>query len=174
MNSSLKNHQRGAVLVVGLVMLLLLTLIGMAAIRSSTMQERMAGNMRDHNLAFQSAEAGLSSAEAILNGVGGPPAPDAGVPGFGDTLIPYPGDAGYWNNDFDWGTYGKQTSMSLIGVHAEPTYYVEHVLTNAPTNTNSEEFAASQDDLPVTYRITSRAVGGSPDAVVILQATYIQ
>jgi type IV pilus assembly protein PilX len=58
------NKQQGAVLIVGLIIMLLLTIIGLAAVRSSGMQELMAGNMRDRNLAFQAAEAGLREAEA--------------------------------------------------------------------------------------------------------------
>lgn len=51
--------QRGAVLIVSLIFLLLLTLIGTTAMRSTTLQERMAGNTRDINLSFQAAEAAL-------------------------------------------------------------------------------------------------------------------
>lgn len=58
-----KKSERGAVLLVSLIMLLLLTIIGVAAMRDTNLQERMAGNMRDRNLAFQAAEAGLRFAE---------------------------------------------------------------------------------------------------------------
>ena len=49
------SKQQGAVLLVALIMLLLLTVIGVAAMRDTNLQERMAGNMRDHALAFQAA-----------------------------------------------------------------------------------------------------------------------
>ena len=57
------SRQRGAVLLVALIMLLLLTILGAAAMRDTNLQERMAGNMRDHDLAFQAAEAALRFAE---------------------------------------------------------------------------------------------------------------
>lgn len=57
------SKQQGAVLLVALIMLLLLTILGAAAMRDTNLQERMAGNMRDHNLAFQAAEAALRFAE---------------------------------------------------------------------------------------------------------------
>ena len=57
------SKQKGAVLLVALIMLLLLTVIGVAAMRDTNLQERMAGNMRDHALAFQAAEAALRFAE---------------------------------------------------------------------------------------------------------------
>ncbi|MEM9532327.1 MAG: PilX N-terminal domain-containing pilus assembly protein [Pseudomonadota bacterium] len=49
-------RQRGVALLMGLMMLLVLTLISVTAMQGSTMQERMAGNVRESNLAFQTAE----------------------------------------------------------------------------------------------------------------------
>lgn len=60
--------QQGAVLVVGLIFLVLLTLIGITTMQVSTLQERMAGNARDRELAFQNAEAGLRNGEIYLLG----------------------------------------------------------------------------------------------------------
>ena len=54
-----RNQQSGAALVVGLIMLLLLTIIGLSAMQGVTMQERMSGNMRDSIMAMQSAEVGI-------------------------------------------------------------------------------------------------------------------
>ena len=56
--------QRGAVLVVALIMLLLLTIIGLASMRGTGLQESMAGNLRDGHLALQAAEAALRKGEA--------------------------------------------------------------------------------------------------------------
>ncbi|WP_295543422.1 PilX N-terminal domain-containing pilus assembly protein [uncultured Thiohalocapsa sp.] len=52
-------HQRGAILIFGLVILLAVTLIGVGAQRTTVLQERLAGNMRQNNIALQAAEAGL-------------------------------------------------------------------------------------------------------------------
>ncbi|MDT3718951.1 PilX N-terminal domain-containing pilus assembly protein [Pseudomonas oryzihabitans] len=57
--------QRGAVLIVTLVMLLLMTLIALGSMRGTTLQERMASNSRDQSLAFQSAEMAQRQAEAF-------------------------------------------------------------------------------------------------------------
>lgn len=65
---SYKNAQRGVALVVALVLLLVATLIGLAGIRGTNLQERMSANMYDRSLAFQRAEAALRDAErAITN-----------------------------------------------------------------------------------------------------------
>ena len=49
-------RQRGAVLFTSLMILILLTLLGVAAMQVTTMQERMSGNYRTDNLSFQNTE----------------------------------------------------------------------------------------------------------------------
>lgn len=55
--------QQGAILLVALIMLLLVTIIGIASMRDTSLQERMAGNLRDQELALQAAEAALRKGE---------------------------------------------------------------------------------------------------------------
>jgi len=169
-NISIKKHeQRGAVLVVGLVMLLLLTLIGMAAIRGSSMQEKMVGNMRDHSLAFQSAEAGLRAGEAVTDGAALPSFSGA-VAGYGPPLA-QPGSVSFWTTVFDWTNNSIRTALGLTNLANEPQFYIERVL--ATDNTSGVDMVSQQNlAAPYIYRITSRAVGGSMDSVAILQSTY--
>lgn len=63
---SLRRQQQGAVLVISLLLLLIMTLLGLGASQSTRLQERMAGNQRDVEVALQSAEAGLRAAEELL------------------------------------------------------------------------------------------------------------
>lgn len=66
-----RSPSRGIVLVVALVMLVLVTLVGMASVRTITLEERMASASYDRNLAFQVAETGLREAEnEIDNAIG--------------------------------------------------------------------------------------------------------
>lgn len=58
--------QQGAVLIVALIMLLLLTIIGLSSMRGTVLQENMAGNMRDSNLALQASEAALRKGEQVV------------------------------------------------------------------------------------------------------------
>lgn len=55
--------QRGATLIVGMIMLLLMAIIGVSAIQTTTLQERMSGNMRDSTMAFQAAEVAIRYVE---------------------------------------------------------------------------------------------------------------
>lgn len=59
-------RNRGAVLVVALILLLVLTLIGVTAARMQTVQEGMARNDDNHQLALQAAEAALRDGEAMI------------------------------------------------------------------------------------------------------------
>lgn len=60
---ALIKKQKGATLIIALIMLLLLTIIGMASISDTNLQEKMAGNLRDKNIAFQAAESALRKGE---------------------------------------------------------------------------------------------------------------
>lgn len=60
---SLPRNQRGIVLVVSLMMLLLLTVLAISASTTATLQERMAFNAQENNVAFQTAESGLASVD---------------------------------------------------------------------------------------------------------------
>lgn len=63
---SLPRQQRGVALVVGLIFLLVITTLTLASSRSTLLQERMVGNVRESNLAFQAAEGVLREVEGLL------------------------------------------------------------------------------------------------------------
>ncbi|SDX36966.1 pilus assembly PilX family protein [Marinobacter mobilis] len=58
--------QRGSVLIVSLIFLLLLTLVGISGMNMTSLEEKMTGNFRDHDLAFQAAEAALIEGEQYV------------------------------------------------------------------------------------------------------------
>lgn len=60
-------HQRGAVLAVALIMLVVVTLLGLAAVSGTSLQNKMAANQFDRQLAFQAASSALPVAlDALL------------------------------------------------------------------------------------------------------------
>ncbi|MAY42817.1 MULTISPECIES: PilX N-terminal domain-containing pilus assembly protein [unclassified Neptuniibacter] len=59
----IKSDQKGAVLIVALIFLVVLSLIGVSSMQGTTMQETMSGNLRDQYSAFNAAEAGLREGE---------------------------------------------------------------------------------------------------------------
>lgn len=60
---TLGRRQDGAVLVVALIFLLLVTLIGVSSMQNATLQEKMAGSVALKNRSFQVAEASLRLGE---------------------------------------------------------------------------------------------------------------
>lgn len=65
-------RQAGAVLVVALLFLLIITMLGVTSMQSTTSEERMSGNTRDWNNALQAAEAALRDAWYDINGICAP------------------------------------------------------------------------------------------------------
>lgn len=62
----MKQQQRGATLLMALVFLLVITVLALSSVQGVGMQERMAANLYDRDLALQSTEAALHAAEAAL------------------------------------------------------------------------------------------------------------
>jgi len=59
-------RQSGTALFISLILLLVLTVIGVTAARMQTVEERMAQNDDNHQLAMESSEAGLRQSEQAL------------------------------------------------------------------------------------------------------------
>lgn len=103
------HEQRGVALIVGLLFLLILTVLGLSASQGSIMQERMAGNVADANVAFQQAERTLRRIEQrlvehIMGGAGGlgymPPTWDeTGLERNDCTMSGYNWEAASWQTD---------------------------------------------------------------------------
>lgn len=66
-STSSPRAQSGAVLVVALVILLIMTLLGVSNMQSSTLQAKMANNNQSRHQAFQAAEAALAKVEFQLS-----------------------------------------------------------------------------------------------------------
>lgn len=61
-------QQQGAALVVGLLILLLATFLAVASMNNANMQERMAANSQNLNLAFQAAESAIDAQIGVVVG----------------------------------------------------------------------------------------------------------
>jgi type IV pilus assembly protein PilX len=164
--------QRGAVLVVGLVFLALLTLIGVTAYSVATQEERMAGNARDRLVALEAAEAALRNCE---NHVGA-----ATLPIFSDDGGSDPGmynppatDERMKSETIDWSADNVRTVGGLIGVADDPRCIVQRMTRTTLGRTSLRA------ELPTTswvwvYQVTARAVGANRNTAVVLQTTFIR
>ncbi|WP_018144619.1 MULTISPECIES: PilX N-terminal domain-containing pilus assembly protein [unclassified Thioalkalivibrio] len=156
------SRQRGSALIVALVMLLLMTLIGVTAMQTTILQERMAGNTRDRQMAFEAAEAALREGESFLSN-------PSSTAGFLDPAEP--GDPPVWDT-VDWlGSSATSVTFSQTGTELvrNPAYIIEEL------GIASDELNLAADEpAPETrmYRITATGWGGSEGAIVRLQTSY--
>ena len=141
---TLGNKQSGVALFMSLIMLLIITVLGLSSVQTTTLQERMARNARDSNLAFLAAESALKDAEAMIETF------DTVTGSFGldpkaanpRQCLPSPerGNGRYHELDYnctpnwealDWdGDTGYITSTVVVqGVATQPKYIIEHVKT---------------------------------------------
>lgn len=61
-----RSRQRGVALVVALILLVLVTLVGLAAVGGTLMQQKMSANFYDRQVAFQSTEAAMRQAALAI------------------------------------------------------------------------------------------------------------
>lgn len=98
---TLPKAQEGAVLAVSLIMLMTLTIIGVAALSNTRMQETMAGNLQEQVRAFQASDGGAQRAwyEFLVY--------DTSVNNFtcDDTSI---------ENSVDYSFYSQEAAMNMI------------------------------------------------------------
>ncbi len=170
-----RNRQSGFVLIVALVLLLILTIIGLAATQSTNLEERMAGNERDHDMAFQAAEAALRSAEggteeALWNNW---PSDSNGQYLFVPTTPPQWQTAGWLSTPGNVLNYQTVTGNTLPGVAQQPVFMIEQ-MPPVPAPGQSlglQQFSSGVPQIQV-YRITAQGWGGDANAQVMLQSVY--
>ena len=163
---------QGAVLVVSLLFLLVLTLIGVAGLQNTTIQEKMAGNLRDQNTAFQSAEAAIREGESYLEDIVSPAALNGsnGLFGEADTEPGY-NTAGTWTNNAL-----SRAAEAVPGTYANPRYFIKYnnVIPGVKGAKNigvgNGKNVGSGD--VTTFRITARATGAGEQGAEVLLRTY--
>ena len=143
-------RQRGVVLVIALVMLLVVTMLSVSTLSQTAQQERMSGNVRDRNMAFQAAEAAVQFCLIKAKTDAAWVTANKQVP----TTPPTPET---WKTAATWtGAPSLAVTMAggtASGLNADPRCLLEAIGDGS-------------------YVITGRAVGRSDKSVVILQATF--
>ncbi|KAF1720768.1 pilus assembly PilX family protein [Pseudoxanthomonas wuyuanensis] len=179
--------QRGASLVIVLILLLVMTLLGLAVLRSTLLEERMSANLFDRSLSFQAAESALRDAEAQIKA-----ASLAGnIIGFNcsatGTVCPSvpinatTGTAGCTGSgQYCWSNAATIDQDLSPGV---PQYYIEYMgqYTNEDdlklgSSANAAQYGGTGGvPLQHFYRITARSQNpsGSDRSVVVLQSNVV-
>ena len=181
------NKQQGAALAVSLIILTLMTVIGVTAVKSSVIENRIATNMYDKQMSFEAAEAALRDAEAWL--VSQETSPDAvktaggtstvtvwvkGFPTNTHSDVAAAEEPLKFSDDSIWETFGEDYGQatgaaSMDDLAATPQFIVEQ-FTFIPDDMSAETLAAGRGEF--YYRITARARGGSSTSETLLQTIY--
>lgn len=184
--------ERGMAFVVSMIFLVILTLLALSAMRSSLLEEKMAGNSRDWLVALNAAEAALRDAEAdVQSGQR-----FRGDTGFNATcqnglckisnMEAYQymlgnANAGWLVGDPSvgpsviYGTYSGASPSTISGVARQPRYLIEAIPVKNPPK-NAPKYGSQTNDF--AYRVTARGFGnsvdanGNPIAQVTLQTIY--
>jgi len=191
---AIRKKQQGIALFVSLIFLLILTILGISAMQTTIMEEKMAGNFNDYNLAFQAAETSLRVAEDWLEDrISLPIVKDIAanqIPDNNPNASPYEvwqliqattdptaggescddDDTMWWRQcDSAWWTANAVQDTSLSGVNTRPYYIIEHqalILDNINIGQQGDNSGRS------TYRVTARGTGGSDLTSILLQSTF--
>ncbi len=173
--------QRGAVLAISLIILVVMTILGITAMQTTVVQEKMAGNLRDKDVAFRAAEAGLQVALTYLERQTEPPEVNSAgtrnvwpgctvddadsCAGKGNvSVLEAAGQAVDYDDATAWGA--GVVSAPLTGVAAQPRIAIEHRYV-PPLDV---EAAALGDGLHF-YTVSALGYGASNRTKVLLQST---
>lgn len=173
LNISHRHKQQGVALITVLFMLLLMIIIGMAGMRTTTLEEKMSANLRDQTIAFQAAESAISEAELVVEAM-------VQLSQFNDA-----GTGGYYqstdNTDSPWETADWDdttkviTGTAISGATSAPRYIVEH-FTEVATDSDTFNMGNYGQDVGAgnfeIFRVTALGTGASSTSRAIVQSSY--
>ncbi|MBA57217.1 MAG: hypothetical protein CMK89_22445 [Pseudomonadales bacterium] len=186
-------RQNGSVLLISLVMLLILTLVGIASISGVSMTEKMTNSQRDYDIAFEMAEAALVQGEKWLDDYDGGWSHSHIGCSSGTTCWTqnctgglcfrgsYPSASNsicevdssgtpVWQDEAIWNAGAATYSVSIPAV--EPPKYLIEFLCYTPRDPTSFTEPPNYTSWVRIYRVTALAYGTHPETRVMLQSTY--
>jgi type IV pilus assembly protein PilX len=142
-------YQRGAALLIALLMLVVLLMLGIAAVRIGLQSEKISRNWRDRQIAWQAAEAALLDAEYDVR----------------HSNAPHPAPSAMARNGMDYGGVSGHIMQTGIGVLATrlPRYLIETIARPADQPAT---------DKSIRYRISVIGFGPDPNTRIMLQSIY--
>ncbi len=164
---SSKHQQRGVVLVVSLIVLLLLTITGLASIQNSALQEKMAGNSHDYEQAFLAAETALRTGETYL------------IDNYSTINFATSGADGLYDRSADnavaveWqynATIWRTITSIDSAVASSPKYFIEKLPDTTVSNTSLATDAEIETES--MFRITAKGYGKTTLSRSVVTSTY--
>ncbi|KSW26170.1 MULTISPECIES: PilX N-terminal domain-containing pilus assembly protein [Pseudomonas] len=181
------HYQRGAVLFISLILLLVVTLLAISSMRGTVLEERLVGNLRSYQISAAGAESALREGENRLAASLGP----------ADTMtdcssqsgmcvlqqVPantHPHDWDWWDNDDHSQTYNGNTSDTtrLFGLNNSPRWFAAFIGFD-PQNSKGTVEVTDIDERrrgvgPYYYQLNAAAQGDSQRIMVMLQSSSVQ
>lgn len=167
-----------------ILILLVITILGMAMFRGYGMQQLIGGNTRDKSRAFHAAMAGQNYAEWFLTGNDGAnaattatcatpviPAVSTGVAMVCSNVIPTTvSQPDTWGGGFSYQPTGMSTTSGQLGSYAQlPQFYISAL--GSPTGGPAYKSKIGQTQ--AMFQIDAAGWGGTPQAVAVVESSYI-
>lgn len=169
-NANWPKKQRGAALIVSMLMLIIMTLIGVTSMRTTVMEERMTSNERNRSIAMHATESALRDAERTV-------AELEHISGFGAL----PGEVEDNENEPDffnpaeWNDVNsvEASNRDHIASAGAPARTITKLLgrnAEADGALNTQGYGETQVSPGITnFRVTGRGLGGDTRAEVLIQ-----
>jgi type IV pilus assembly protein PilX len=172
--------QQGFILVAGLILLVVVTLLSLSILRGQDAQERVAGNSRDKQRAYEAAQSALQYGEWWLSQatrplpqavcasevVNGNDPANMTVCALAPTtdihLLPWPYRIEYHPPGLVVSTDGGLAAGGDINYQGLPGLYIQALGAGKSVT----------EPAPQLYQITAYGYGGNPDTVAVVQSTY--
>lgn len=186
-------RQRGIALIMAIVMLVIATLAGIAGIRNSSLQEKLAGNLYDRAIAMQAAEAALNAAEIrIVTTDRNTLLTDTTIVNCTNAEVSCPAiPANAFNNDATgWTTLDNATTTNAsLKADTNPQYFIQYLgMKNSNAVTDTEQSAnplqygatggGTGSDSPqnATYRVIARSAQptANNDRSIVLVSSLVK
>lgn len=163
------SRENGAALITALMILLVMTLLGVTAVTTSSLQEKMAGNMRDQYMAQQAGDSILRDGESWVFKLLTRPTPACSPPS-AERVWDYNNCSDVQNianqTDSWWTGNGYVSNVANTFVSQEPRYVVEHLQAVVL------DFSKTPKEYRHFYRVTGWSVGASEYARGLFQSVF--
>jgi type IV pilus assembly protein PilX len=188
--TSAPRRQRGIALIAAILILLVITILGMAMFRSYGMQQRIGGNSRDKSRAFHAAMSSQNFAEWYLTQNNGANAATTGTctgtadavktatPVTGSTLMTpmvcsnvIPTTVAYpdtWGAAFTYTPTGMNTTSGTTYAQV-PQFYISAL--GSPSGGTAYKSPIGQTQ--ALFQIDAAGWGGTPQAVAVVESSFI-
>ncbi|KAA1171691.1 hypothetical protein FWJ25_16205 [Marinobacter salinexigens] len=170
MMKGLSTNQRGAALILSLLMLLVLSLLAISSMQGTVLQERMVSASREGATSLEIAESGIRDGEIVLDGI--------------NVLSAFDGTDGLYGPDdtppdpmnYDWAGSEDVLDGTAVG-GVTPRFYIQHMgEANQPerlTDVVVEGYTHETGSLNAqAFRIVSWSPGTSGEARRVIETYY--